>query len=338
MLNPNPTRPLHRRPTRQPALAALLLVLLTLAGCAAPGPTASPLRLPTRVPPTPSATPIGAQAYYEMGLARRAAGDTTGALRALSQALEIDPTLAQAHVERAAIQLARGNAQASLADAQAALAVDPEHALAHVVLGEVMRLGFGDAAQALSAYERAVSLDPALAEPTFAARWRAATAARPARLISLANEHLNAHPDDPLAAYYLGQALTARGTPETAIRRLIETLEEQESPAAVWFALGEAYAATRAWTEALTCLEQARILTQSGDDTLALVSDTPVADLFAGLGEAYFYTGRCLDAQIMLEYALAVGPDRPEVHTLIGRALICQTPTPTPTPYPWMAP
>ena len=320
-------------------LAPVAVVLVALAGCATPSPTASPLRLPTRSPPTPTPTPIGVQVYYETGLARRAVGDVVGALAAFSQTLAADPAFAPAYVQRGTIRMVQGDPQAALADAQAALAADSECAAAYVLLGEVLRLDFEAPAQALTAYEQAVRLDPSLAEPTFPARWRAATAAgRAQRMIALANEHEDAHPDDPLAAYYRGRALTALGASHTAIRVLVETLGEEGGPAAVWFVLGEAYAADGAWAHALTCFEHVRALTEAGDNSLALVSDTPVADLFGALGAAYVYTDRCADAQTMLNHALAVGPDRPEYHTLIGQAMICQTPTPTPTPYPWLAP
>jgi tetratricopeptide (TPR) repeat protein len=261
------------------------------------------------------------------------------ALEAFSHTLTLDPDLAPAYRERGVLHLAQGNAEAALADAQAAVAADPEYAEGYILLGEVLRRAFDDPAQALRAYERGVRLDPDLAEPTFPARWRAARAAGlPNRMIALANEYLNTHEEDPLVAYYLGQALIARGTPTRAIEVVRERLEEEEDSAAAWFTLGQAYAATNAWSYARVSFEQARTLTEAGDNSLTLISDTPVTDLFGALGEAYVYTGRCIDAQFMLNHALALGPDRPEYHTLLGQALICQTPTPTPTPYPWESP
>ncbi|HEC34143.1 MAG TPA: tetratricopeptide repeat protein [Chloroflexi bacterium] len=314
-------------------------LVLVLAGCTSPRPTSSPLHLPTRIPPTPTLerSEVALRAY-EAGLARRAAGDVEGALEQFSRALVADPAFAPAYVERGSLYLALEEPEAALLDAQAALASDPGDGFACALLGEVLRLGFNDVAQALEAYEQAVRLDPSLAGPLFPARWRAAVAAgRADRMVALANEYLNAYPDDPLAAYYLGRALTALGNPRAAIRTLVDALEEG-GPAAVWFALGEAYRAERAWPEAKVCYEQARALAETGDPSLNLVSDTPVADLFTGLGAAYVYVGECTSARVMLEHALAVGPDRPEMHTLLGQAMICQTPTPTPTPYPWMNP
>lgn len=317
-------------------LLLLAAAVAALAGCAAPQPTASPLRLPTRVPVSPAPTAIDILARYQAGVAHRAAGDTAAAMDALSQTLALDPTFAAAYVQRGALYLAEGEIAAALADAQAAVAADPEDAVAHFLLGEVLRLGYNAPQQALEAYDRAVQLDPALSEPSFQARWLAAVAAGQAsHMVGLANEYADARPDDPLAALYRGRALTALGTPSAAVRTLVAALEDG-GPAALWFALGDAYAATGAWSYALVCYEQARTLWEMGDRSLGLVSDTAIADLAVGLGAAYLYTGECTSARLMLEHALALGLDQPEAHTLLGQAMICLTPTPTPTPFPWL--
>jgi len=315
---------------------ALTVTLLLLSGCMSPTPTISPLRLPTRMP-TSTPTPPNPQFYYEQGKARRAAGNTEGALAALSQALASDPTFAPAYIERGALYLALGKAEAALADAQAAVAVDPESGAAHALLGEVLRLGFGDLTQALSAYDRAAQLDPALAETTFYTRWQTAVAAgNGGRMLALSEEYQTAFPQDPMAAYYRGLALIATGSPHAAIRELVKALQGG-GPAAVWFVLGEAYRAEGAWPQAGICYEHVRTLAEAGDPSFSLISDDPVTDLFARLGETYLYEGECTSARIMLEHTLAVGAQSPGIHTLIGQAMICQTPTPTPTPYPWMS-
>lgn len=324
------------------ALAVLLCLLL--ASCAAtPTPTLSPQRLPTRIPLTPTATiqvvqPELVRQTYERGLALRASGDIAGATQVFSETLALDPTFAPAYVERGKLWLAQRQYDYALADAQAAIAADRENSAAYFLLGEVLRLGYDDPRQALTAYERAVELDPALAAPTFAARWRAASASGQARrMLLLAEEYRQAYPDDPLSAYYRGLALVAVGNPRAAINLLVEKLEEG-GPAALWFALGRAYAADGAWRNARVCYEQARALAEAGDRSLYQVSETAVVDLFAGLGEAYTHVGECVSGQIMLQHALAVGGERSELHTLLGQAMICQTPTPTPTPYPWLSP
>jgi tetratricopeptide (TPR) repeat protein len=275
---------------------------------------------------------------YEAGLAHRAAGETEQALEALSEALALDPTFAPAALERGELYFTLGEPEAALTDAQAAIAADPENGAAYALLGEVLRVGFADPRHALGAYERAVELDPELAEPTFPARWRAAVdAGQPNQMILLANEYNRAHPDDPLELFYRGTALVALGDPRAAIRTLVQQLDE-EGPAAAWFALGEAYGAERSWANARICYEQTLSLFGEGDRSLHLVHDDPGPLLSARLGAAYVHTGECASGQMLLEHALALGAEQPDIHTLIGQAMICQTPTPTPTPYPWLNP
>jgi tetratricopeptide (TPR) repeat protein len=315
----------------------LLVALIALAGCSAPAPTVSPLRLPTRIPITPTPAP-NPQVYYEKGRAYRAVGDLEKALDSFSQALAADPSFAPAYVERAALHLALEEREAALADAQAAIAADPGNATAYALLGEVLRLGFGDSVQALDAYEQAAQLDPSLARATFQVRWQVAMEVEQAgRLLALAHEYERAHPDDPMGDYYQGLALVAAGSPRAAIHTLVRALKEG-GPAAVWFALGEAYSAEGAWSQAGVCYEQVRTLAEAGDPSFEAISEEPIVDLFTSLGVAYLYTGECTSARIMLEHALAVGAEHPQVQTLVGQAMICQTPTPTPTPYPWMSP
>lgn len=319
----------------------VLLCLLLVSCTATPMPTLSPQRLPTRIPPTPTVTIAQAELVrqtYERGLALRASGDATGAMEAFSETLTLDPAFAPAHLERGKLWLMQRQYGHALADAQAAIAADQQNSAAYILLGEVLRLGYNDPRQALTAYERAVELDPALAGPTFAARWQVASASGQARrMLLLAEEYRTAYPDDPLGAYYRGLALIAVGNPRAAINLLVEALQEG-GPAALWFALGKAYAADGAWRNAKVCYEQARALAEAGDRSLYQVSDTAVVNLFAALGEAYIHVGECVSGQAMLQHALAIGGERSELHTLLGQAMICQTPTPTPTPYPWLNP
>ena len=316
-----------------------ILLILIVAGCAVPTPTISPLPFPSRIPPTATPSPTGAAVYYEAGLACRARGDMEGALSFFAQALDADPSFAPAYVQRSTIYLAQGDAEAALTEAQMATTFAPDDGAAYALLGEVLRAGFGDLGHALTAYERAVQLDPALADVTFLPRWQAALATgQNGRLVALGNEYMHAHPDDPLAAYYKGLALVAVGNHNGAIFLLSEAVQEHGDVAALWFALGEAYAADGAWQQAKVCYEQARTLAEAGEQSLNIVSAAPVADLFAGLGRAYVNAGECASGIVMLEHALAVGPERDELHTLVGQAMICLTPTPTPLPYPWWTP
>ncbi len=298
------------------------ILLLVLTGCtAAPSPAAvSPS--PT-LPPTPTPTP-GPAVLYEQGLACQQAGDWACAGAAFSRTLELDPGFAPAYRARAAVHLALGDGPAALQDAQTAVMLAPEDAGASALLGEVLRRAFNDPLQALDAYDAAVRRDPSLAAALFSARWECAVAAaRSDRMAELAAEYARLHPDDPMRMVYRGRTLLAQGLPRVAIRVLGETIEQEGGPAALWFVLGEAYAAEEAWREAVICYEQARALMEAGDSSLGVVSGNPAADLALALGTAYLYAGRCGDAEAAFRHARALGLNRPDLPTLLGQAMIC---------------
>lgn len=318
--------------------STLCLSLLLLTACAAP--TGAPERLPTRaVTPTPTSFPIAAQTYYEEGLARREAGEAEGALQSFTWAIQLEPDFAPAYVARSALYLAQGEIRLALADADSALEADPVNASAHALRGEALRLR-GRPRSALEAFDQSLALDPALGPDTFRSRWLAARAAcEGRRLLLLSGEYADFHPQDSLRYYYSGWALIELDNPGAAISTLIKRIEsDPEPPAALWFALGQAYAANRSWPEAVTSFEAVRLLVQAGDTSLIVHTDQPIAALFGALGQAYLGAGRCADAETMLEYAIEVGALASEHAAALEEARICQTPTPTITPYPTTTP
>ena len=301
---------------------SLGMLLLALIGCAAEPSPATFSPPPTPSPPT--ATP-GPTVFYEQGLACQQAGEWECAWWAFSRTLELDPGFAPAYGARATVHLALGDGPAALRDAQTAIMLARENARAYALLGEVLRRAFHDPLQALDAYDAAVRRDPSLLPVLFPARWECAVAAtRSDRMAELATEYARLHPDDPMRIYYRGRALLAQGLPRVAIRVVGETLEREGGPAALWFVLGEAYAADGAWQEAVICYEQARALMEAGDSSLGVVSEKPVAVLAFALGSAYLYAGRCADAEAAFRYARAMGSDRSDLSTRIGQAMICQ--------------
>ena len=312
----------------------LCLAPLLLAACASPSVT--PERLPTRAAtPIPTPSPISARAYYEEGVTRQKRGDAEGALQSLTWAIQRAPDFAPAYVARGSIYLAQGNLRLALIDADDALQADPTSAPAHALRGEALRL-LGRSEAALDAFDRALELAPDLKPETFRSRWLAARAAHTgSRLLALNREYTNGHPDDPLRHYYRAWALTELGTPRTAIGALIESIQNTpDPPALLWFALGHAYAANLSWQEAVASFEAVRVLVQAGDTSLVIHSDRPIADLFDALGRAYLGAGRCVDAEVTLEYAVDAGASLSELAASLEEARICQTPTPTFTPWP----
>lgn len=331
-----------RRHCPRGCLALLLLVWVLLAGCTPTDSATSPLRLPTRIPRTPTpiptltATPfsIAAQTYYEDGLARQEAGDAEGAIQSFTWAIRRAPDFAPAYVARGAIHLAQGEPRLALSDADAALAADPTSGHAHALRGETLRL-LGRAQPALEAFDQAVNLDPSLKSETFRSHWLVARATHNAvRLLALSKEYAAAHPDDPLRYYYRGWAFIELDSGSVASKVLVEGIEATpDPPALLWFALGQAYAAEHSWQDAVTAFEATRILVQTGDTSLIVHSDQPIVDLFVALGSAYLGAGRCVDAETMLQYAVDIGAPVSEYGPILEGARLCQTPTPTATPY-----
>ncbi len=267
------------------------------------------------------------------------AGDTEGALQSFTWAIQRVPDFAPAYVARGTVHLAQGKLHSALTDADAALEADPADAAAYALRGETLRL-LGRAHQALEAFDQALALDTDLKPETFRSRWLAARATHNAgRLLRLSDEYAAAHPDDPLHHYYRGWGLIELDKPRLAIRVLVEGIKATpEPPALLWFALGWAYVADRSWQEAVTSFEATRALVQAGDTSLIVHSDQPIADLFGALGQAYLGAGRCVDAEMMLEYAIDVGAPASEYASALKEARLCQTPAPTATPYPTTTP
>jgi tetratricopeptide (TPR) repeat protein len=322
----------------------LLAALVVLAGCVsghAATPSGSPMRLPTRVPRTPTPTPVlpDAQPYYEAGRACQEAGDTECAIQSFTRAIEVEPEFVLAYVARGGVYLAQDQPKQALADADVALEIDPASAPAHALRGEALRVQ-GRSYQALEAFDKAVALDPALEEAVFRSRWLASIGAGDnARLIKLGREYGEAHPDDPVRHYYRGWAFLEWGNPGLAIHTLIGGIEEvPDPPALLWFALGHAYLENTMWQEAATCFEITLSLLGNGDTSVDLHSDQPVVDTFGALGLAYLGADRCGDAERVLEHAIAIGASTAEYAAPLEQARLCQAATPTPSPTPFAPP
>ncbi|MDW7992963.1 MAG: tetratricopeptide repeat protein [Anaerolineae bacterium] len=300
----------------------VMIALGLLTGCTeSPSTPATATSSSSPLPsPTPTQSPM---ALYERGLFHQRAGEWEQAIFLFSQALQLQPDLAPAYRARAAAYLALGEAERALQDAQMAVALTPDLPEAHALLGEVLWRKFHDPIQALAAYDEAVRLDPALAPALFAARWACAeTAGLTDRMAQLALEHEREYPS-PLGAYYKGRALLAQGARRAAIEVVREAILEGDSLAALWFVLGDAYAADGAWPEALTCYEETWRRMEAGDPSLGTVLAHPEQALLRALGTAYLHVGRCAEAEEVFRRAAALSANDPDLPTLIGRAIIC---------------
>lgn len=245
-----------------------------------------------------------------------------------------DPNIkqtAEMQLAGARIALLQGNLTEAQVLVWEALGLEPENADAWSLLGIILRSA-GSADLADQALSIASELQPALSDQLFADRWALAVAQEnsPA-LVDLAEEFARLHPNSAVASYYRGQALLAESEPLAAIELIIDAIQRHpDSPALVWYGLGEAYLARSGYAEAALTFEVAAALLARGDTSLYQASTDPLSDLSSRLAEAYVHSKRCAEAE---DIARRLLPDRPDLEALVQQAVICQTPTPTPTPW-----
>lgn len=323
------------------SVLSLLVCCHLLTACASATPTPTPQRLPTRAPgATPTATPFAVAAldYYRRGVERQRAGDAEGALQYFSWAIQRDPGLMEAYVSRGSVYLAQDDLSEALSDVDIALELEPS-ARSYVLRGEALRM-MGQYRQALEAFDEALARDPSLRGDTLHSRWSAARGAGDVDLMSaLSAEYAGDHSDDALRHYYRAWAALESGMREDAIAVLVGGIgSSTDPPALLWYLLGQAYYEIEAWPEAVASLETARALVEAGDTSMELHADRPVAVLFVALGQAYMGSGRCVDAESMLTYAITVGAPASQNLTLLREAQACQTPTPNTAPHPTRTP
>lgn len=98
-------------------------------------------------------------AMMAVGASALAAGNYIDAITAFSAAIQRAPALADAYSRRATAHYLMGNHPAAIADLEQALAREPRHFAALVGLG-VVRLALDEKKAALSAFERALAINP----------------------------------------------------------------------------------------------------------------------------------------------------------------------------------
>ncbi|HQH37183.1 MAG TPA: hypothetical protein PLH19_01425 [Anaerolineae bacterium] len=230
--------------------------------------------------------------------------------------------------EGARLALLLGNLDVAEARAWDAVRAAAQDAETWALLGVIMARQ-GEPKIAGQALRIAESLDPGLSPDIFAERWRAACQAHDgATLMALAQTYSSHEPENPLGFYYRAAALLASGESDAALRHLLIQLHaEPDSAAVLWYTLGEAYLAQRAYNEALTALAVAEARFAAGDQSLYLAGDDPLRALNTDRARALVGIGdpeHCAQAESLLRRWNTPAD-------LIERARLCQTPTPTPT-------
>ncbi|MBN1873769.1 MAG: hypothetical protein JXA33_06035 [Anaerolineae bacterium] len=292
-----------------------------------PLPTWGPM--PTRLPsPTPtSAIDIPLQTM-RLALSR---GDLIIAHTAWQEANAYAP--GDGRVLQEGVRLALAQKTFAVAEARAwkAISARPKDAETWALLGTVLnhREEYHAADQAFAI---AQTLDPTLSEALFTDRWHAARQTQDNQILQvLAQTYSRQFPGVPMTFYYQATALVAAGDPNSAIKLLVEVLEDlPDAPAALWMALGQAYSAREAWTEAVIALEVAGSKLAQGDRSLSADSENPAHALPQALAEAYIGAGQCTKAEPIYRW---LSTPYPELNARVEAAILCQTPTPTWTPW-----
>ena len=293
---------------------------------------------PTRVP-TPTETPIPTttpEANSSLRTMQRALlrNAFEMAETAWEEAVRVTPedSLHRGRVMREGARLAllRGDIDTAEARAWDAVRVSANEAATWALAGVILARQ-GETEVAESALGIAETLDPGLAPDVFADRWRAARQSNDGdALTALAQTYSSREPENPLGFYYRAAAMLATGESADALRHLLIQLRaDPESPAILWYALGEAYLAQRGFNEAMIVFDVAEARFTAGDHSLYLASDDPLRDLNINRGRALLGISdpdHCAQAESLLRQWNA------PVDT-IERARLCQTPTPTLTPW-----
>jgi len=293
---------------------------------------------PTRIPlptqtPIPTATPEADNPLRVMQIALLRDAFEVAEV-AWEEALRVTPEDSphRGRVMREGVRLAllRGDtdtAEARVWDAVRVSAQDAETwALAGVTLARR-----GEPKVAEAALRIAETLDPGLAPDVFADRWRAARQAGDGNIMTaLAQTYSSREPENPLGFYYRAAAILATGESDAALQHLLIQLRaDPDSPAVLWYTLGEAYLGQRAYNEALIVFAVAEDRFAAGDLSLHLASDDPPRDLNINRGRALLGISdpkQCAQAESLLRQWNAPADT-------IERARLCQTPTPTLTPW-----
>lgn len=294
--------------------------------------------LPTRAPiptetPVPTTTPEAANELRMMQLALvRDAFELAEAAWTEAKRVTPEDSPHLGRVMREGVRLALLQNDIDTAETRVwdAVRVSAQEAETWALVGVILaRQGEPQVAEA--ALRIAETLDPGLASDVFADRWRAARQAGDGDMMTaLAQTYSSREPENPLGFYYRAAAMLAHRENDAALQHLsIQLYAEPNSPVILWYTLGEAYLARRAYNEALIVFNVARERFNAGDHSLYLASDDPPRDLNLNLRRALVGLSdpeQCAQAETLLNRW-----DAPA--DLIERARLCQTPPPTLTPW-----
>ena len=197
---------------------------------------------------------------------------------AAKRALELDPQLAEAHLLLADVYQKQWHWSAAEAEYKRALELKPNSPAAHFGLADWL-LCQNRAEEALAWIQRARELDPLAANESgigkilfYAHRYDEA--------IHELRDGLALRPDDAMALWYLGFALTAKGEPDEAIPVLEKALAVSDRSPGVIGVLVRAYAHAGRRSDALRLLEELKRRKRAG-----YIPAAAFVNAYLGLGD-----------------------------------------------------
>jgi TolB-like protein/tetratricopeptide (TPR) repeat protein len=248
-----------------------------------------------------------AATYSDLGLVfygERPSETRPKALVAARKALELDPELAEARVVLANSLQKDWHWTEAEAEYRRAIELSPSDAAAHSGLADWL-LCQGRTEEALAAARRAQELDPA-AFGDIQVGWILFQAHRYGDAIRELRTPLTAEPEDPMALWFLGYALTGAKQFDEAIRTLEKAASNSDRSSAVLGVLVRAYAGAGRRTEALRILDELQRRRQKG-----YVPPAAFLNAYLGLGdkeEAFAWMERAAEERSNILQFLKVHP------------------------------
>jgi tetratricopeptide (TPR) repeat protein len=236
------------------------------------------------------------ESYYLLGQAHLKADDTTQALVAIAQAVQLSPELALEHADeintlaREGLEMGQtaldvGNLQTALQTMEAVTILLPDEAEAHFTLGNIYNQA-NQLTQAIEQYQAVLDLDP---------------------------ESSSAHTN-------MGVVYYKKGELETAIQEYDMALQIEPDDDETHYLLGAAYvqmAMTQLGEGQVELLEQGR-----AEFETALALNDQLAPAYIGLGNVYLLFEDFESALSALEQAVALAPNSPEAYFALGQVYV----------------
>lgn len=238
--------------------------------------------------------------FNNLGNSYRCIGDYRSSMKALTRAVDINPTLAESRINLANIYIHRKQYKKALEQYEYALRLNPQSSQAHHGLANIY-LQSGHPGKAISEYKKTIESAPGNIEAyknLAGAYTRVGEFAKAETLLNRAMVH---KPDDPQLHAQMGQTLYKAGEYYDAISRYRRSLNIKET-AQAYLGLAECYKGTGETESQI----------QAYKNALRLEPD--MVSALAGLAGIYFDREEYTEARKLYEKAVRIQPGESSLH------------------------